>query len=184
MKRSYIITLIILVLVAFVASVMTWYVREQAILEEANEAADTLFKEGSDSPYIDQNGNSVGLAEYLGQIIVVNSWASWSPFSVDELQALNTFAGEYRDKNVVVIAINRKESKEQAERFLATLPPLDNLKIVIDTEDYFYGAVGGFAMPETLYYDQLGTIVTKREGAVSIDDTKRIVDEIIFGVQE
>jgi thiol-disulfide isomerase/thioredoxin len=184
MRKSYIVTLLIfIVLIALIVGV-TYLVRDKAAREEANQADETLFSEGDVSPYVDQNGNGVSLESNLGKIIVVNSWASWSPFSVDELQSLNQFAAEYKDKNVVVIAINRKESKEQAERFLATLPALDNLQIVIDTQDFFYGAVAGYAMPETVYYDTRGTIIEHRQGAVTLDDTKRIVDGIISATED
>ncbi len=184
MKKSYLVIVGVLILVVVVLAAITFYIRDQAEREAANEADDTLFAEGAVNPYIDQNGNAVSLDENLGKIIVVNSWASWSPFSVDELQSLNQFAGEYKDRNVVVIAINRKETKEQAERFLQTLPPLDNLQIVIDTKDHFYGSIGGYAMPETLYYNERGTIVTHRQGVVSDSDTRQIINDILSASAE
>lgn len=184
MRKSYIVTLLVLsVLIAFAVGV-AYYIHDKAVREEANQADETLFSDAGESPYVDKNGNGVSLEGNLGKVIVVNSWASWSPFSVEELQSLNQFASEYKDKNVVVIAVNRKETKEQAERFLATLPPLENLQVVIDTKDFFYGAVGGYAMPETVFYDSRGTIIEHRQGAVSLEDTKRIVDSIINTTEE
>jgi thiol-disulfide isomerase/thioredoxin len=179
MKQSYWVIVVALILVIGLLAVLTYVIRDRAEREAANEADDTLFAEGLENPYTDQSGNPVTLDDYLGSIIVVNSWASWSPFSVQELQDLNQIAGEYKDKNVVVIAVNRKESKEQAERFLSTLPPLPNLTIIIDTKDHFYGAVGGYAMPETVYYDTRGTISTQRQGAVTVQDTRQILNDII-----
>lgn len=184
MRKSYIVTLLVLTVVVVLVVGVTFIVRDRAAREEANQAEETLFSDAGESPYVDKNGNGVSLEGNLGKVIVVNSWASWSPFSVEELQSLNQFALEYKDKNVVVIAVNRKETKEQAERFLSTLPPLDNLQIVIDTKDFFYGAVGGYAMPETVFYDSRGTIIEHRQGAVSLEDTKRIIDSIISTTEE
>jgi len=48
---------------------------------------------------------------------VVATWASWSPFSTADLNTLSELSSEFSDEEVVFMAINRKESKEQAARF-------------------------------------------------------------------
>jgi len=176
-KNVYVLGAIVFV-VLFVGTV-TYYLSDQAAREEANQAKNTLFAEGVATPYVDQNGVPTSLDSYLGKIIVVNSWASWSPFSVQELQDLNIIAEEFKDKNVVVVAVNRKEHKDQAERFLNTLPPLPHLKIVTDTTDYFYNAVDGYAMPETLFYNEAGSITLHHKGALSRDELRSQLESIL-----
>lgn len=177
-SKKNIITLLVIIIAIVIVAVGTYLVRYQFSKEEANQAKNTLFASGAETPYVDQNGTPTSLDSYLGKIIVVNSWASWSPFSVQELQDLNEIAGEYKDKNVVILAVNRKENRDQSDRFLATLPPLPYIRIVTDTKDYFYNAVGGYAMPETLIYNQAGTIVEHTEGVQSKDDLRTILDSL------
>ena len=173
------ILLLIIILIVIGVGVITYVVTQNSAKDTANQAKDTLFAPGRDTPYIDELGQPATLDSYFGKIIVVNSWASWSPFSVQELQDLNSVAGEYKDQNVVIVAVNRNENRDQVNRFLTTLPPLTNLIIVTDTADYFYNAVGGYAMPESLIYDEAGTIVEHRKGALTADELRSILDVVI-----
>ena len=129
-----------------------------------------LFTSTVDSPtYTDIHGNQVQLDEYLGKILVVNSFASWSPFSETDLANLDELAKTFSDEDVVFLAINRKESKEQVQRYIATLPSYDHIRFVIDQEDRFYLSVGGYAMPETLIFATDGTIIEQVRGSVTKD---------------
>lgn len=133
----------------------------------------------STSPtYTDIQGNKLSLEEWLGNPIVVVSWASWSPFSADNLTTLNDLAGEFKSQPVKFMAINRKESNNQALRYLSTLQPLPNITIVIDTEDLFYTKINGYAMPETLIFDAKGDIILHERGQVSIDDIRQTLDQL------
>lgn len=170
--------LLCIVLIVMIVGGITYYVSDRAAREEANQAKSTLFASGVENPYVDQNGIPTSLDLYLGKIIVVNSWASWSPFSVQELPDFNTVASEYKDKNVIVLAVNRNENRDTADRFLATLPPMSTIKIVTDTADYFYNAVGGYAMPETLIYNELGTIVHHHKGVLTAAELRLLLESL------
>ena len=147
-----------------------------------NESTKDLFSDSvnNEPSYTDLNGNPVSLEEYLGKVLVVNSWASWSPFSRDELKNLNDLSANYDKDKVVFLAINRKESREQAQRFVNTLPELKSLIIVIDTKDNFYTKVSGFAMPETTIYDQRGEITEQIHGLSKNENIKEIIDRLLI----
>lgn len=143
-----------------------------------NKETRDLFTNTTDTPtYTDIHGNSVQLNEYLGKILVVNSFASWSPFSETDLANLNEIAKSFPAEEVVFLAINRKESKEQVQRYIATLPTYDQIRFVIDQEDRFYLSVGGYAMPETLIFATDGTIIEQVRGSVSRELLATIIQE-------
>jgi thiol-disulfide isomerase/thioredoxin len=148
---------------------MTYYIHDRAYRDSINEANKTLFNDDADAAFVDMQGEKADIKSYRGSILIVNNWASWSPFAVEELPLLEKIASEYATKNVVVLAVNRKESKDQAQRFLNTLPPLPHVKIVIDTKDYFYDTSGGYAMPETLIYNANGERIDQIRGVVQFD---------------
>jgi thiol-disulfide isomerase/thioredoxin len=110
---------------------------------------------------------------------VVNSWASWSPFSVQELKDLETIASENKDNNIVFIAINRKEPKENAKLFLQSIQAFSHIQFVIDVGDTYYTSVGGFSMPETVIYDTKGAIVEHKRGNMSIDEIRTLVTTVL-----
>ncbi len=146
--------LLIVILIGFYA-----YTRREAAREEASPLGQAFADNASSTRFMTPNGNEVSLRDLVGEKLYVNSWASWSPLSRDELTTLNEVAGEYKDRGIVFIALNRKETLPAAERYLATLPPLDNLVVVIDNDDHFYQTTGGYAMPETILYKPSGEVL-------------------------
>ena len=178
MKKSHLIFVVILLGILVVVATVVFFVREQATQEALDEAGRTLFGNDETPAYVDMLGSPISLETYRGSIIIVNAWASWSPYAVTELPVLDRLAGEFTDKNVVLIAVNRKESQVQAERFLATLPVLPHTKLIIDTNDYFYGVIGGYAMPETVVYDQAGTIVLRTRGTLQLEELRAVLNNL------
>ncbi len=177
-KKTLLICATLLVLIG-IAAVGTYFVVNRSI-HNVPEATKQIF---SDTPtvttYTDLDGKTLSLEEYLGQVIVVTSWASWSPFSKTDLETLNTLASNYTDKKVVFLAMNRKEALAQAQRYITTLPPLPHIRLVIDVEDRFYNLVGGYAMPETVVFDQKGEIVLHGRGVFDTVATKETLERLL-----
>lgn len=165
-------TKLITVLVAIVLAllVVTIFVTRQATNRIDEVTLATFSNTPGEASYTDLNGNEISLDQYLGNILVVNSWASWSPFSATDLPLLAKLNQEFDSNQVTFLAINRKESKEQAARFIGTMPDLGGLLMVLDPRDHFYASVGGYAMPEVVIYNQRGEIANHFRG--DADETK------------
>lgn len=176
--RQSIITLIAIVSVLAVGALLTWYIIATHDSRQPS-AADSLFAAASSTSFTDTAGNVVALDAYDRQVRVINSWASWSPFSVQELQDLNTIAAEYAQDEVVVLAVNRDEPAERIEAFLNTLPELAHITFVVDTEDGLYDSFSGYAMPETLIYDARGNLIHHQRGVLTLDELRRYTEEAI-----
>jgi len=172
--------LIALGVLLIVAVVITIYVsvsRRATI----NEQTKSIFTGVEDTAtYTDVNGVELKLEDFLGQVLVVTSWATWSPFTATDLTSLDLLAAGYPVDQVTFMAINRKETKEQAARLLVTLPEFPRLKIIIDTQDHFYRSVVGYAMPETLVFDSTGEIVLHHRGELDPVLVRKAVDEAIL----
>ncbi|HSA99762.1 MAG TPA: TlpA disulfide reductase family protein, partial [Anaerolineales bacterium] len=54
----------------------------------------------------DVHGVSHSLADYRGQVVLVNLWATWCPPCKQEMPALQAFYDKYKEKGFVIIAIN------------------------------------------------------------------------------
>ena len=168
-KKSHVITLVGLLVVIIAVSGLAYYLHVREYKNSINEANKTLFNPDATAAYVDMKGEQASLDSYKGSIMIVNDWASWSPYAVDELPLLEKIAAEFANKHVAVLAVNRKETNDQAQRFLNTLAPLPHVKVIIDTKDYFYGASGGYAMPETLIYNQDGVLIDHIRGVLQYD---------------
>lgn len=178
-KKSTVLVAGGLLVCSIVLGLVTYYIHARAVANKLNEANATLFNVSPEAAYVDMEGKPLSLESYRGSILIVNDWASWSPYAVDELPLLEKIASEYEGRQVVVLAINRKEDRVQAERFLNSIPALPHVKIVVDTTDFFYGATGGYAMPETLIYNKAGTVVQHVRGTLTNVSLRKTLDDIL-----
>ena len=82
---------------------------------------------------VDASGKTWRLADFKGQVLVLNFWATWCEpcrTELPQLQQLSTQSSGTRDALVAVLAVNYKEDADKVQRFVKdaglTLPiPLD-----------------------------------------------------------
>lgn len=67
----------------------------------------------------DLDGNSVGLDDLSGSVVLVNHWATWCPPCKAEMPVLQSFYDDYRGHNFTLVAIDAGESQEQVEAYAA-----------------------------------------------------------------
>lgn len=126
----------------------------------------------------DYSGNSVSLADYIGKPLVVNSWAIWCPFCVEELKDFAKVQKELGD-DIIFIAINRAESRDRAKNFTDNLGVTDDFVFLLDSRDAFYRKIGGFTMPETVFVDRLGNIRIYKRGVMDIEEIRTKAQQIL-----
>jgi thiol-disulfide isomerase/thioredoxin len=177
MKRSSIIWLVVLLAVLASAILLTY---KTVVKHRQTESAAGQALIDAEGRFTDLNGKNVTLGDTIGQkVLYVNAWASWSPLSREELIALNEVAGEFKDKPISFIALNRKETPAQAAAYLSTLPPLTNLTIVVDSTDEFYKDITGYAMPETIMYTKDGNVWRHERQPLAEESIRGFVFELL-----
>jgi thiol-disulfide isomerase/thioredoxin len=118
------------------------------------------------------------IESFKGKPVVANVWASWCPYCVNELPGFGKIQKEFSDQ-IVILAINRGESAEQARAYLERLGMESDLLYYLDPEDSFYTSIGGFSMPETIFVDREGNVITHKRGPVSADEIRQKVQELL-----
>ncbi len=181
-RKYYIKPIAILVCIICVCAILTYlYLQIPNDAPNADSVKDLQASAGH--VFTDLQGTAITFEPFEGKVRVVNSWASWTPFSVQELRDLEQLASEVSKDEVAVLAINRKEPKEMAIQFLGTIFKFENITFMIDVSDYFYNSVGGFAMPETIFYDKKGSVVYHARGSLTLEQMRLHTKEAIDHVQ-
>lgn len=126
----------------------------------------------------DWDGNKVNFSDFQGKPLILNSWAVWCPFCLDELPDFAQLQEELGDK-VVIIAIDRAESTEKQKQFTDELGVTDRMLFLNDPDDSFYQSIGGFSMPETLFVDKDGNIRIHKRGPMDIEEMREKVQTIL-----
>lgn len=180
MQTKFLIPFVVLVAIIFVAGVW-WFGQPKSTVVSERESAESPAVSGEQVPNFsltDYEGKTVNTADFSGKPLVVNSWAVWCPFCVKELADFATVQKEFGDR-VVIIAIDRAESRDVAKEFTDKLGLGNNLVLLLDPSDSFYQAIGGFSMPETLFMKADGTIHFHKRGPMAVEEMRQRVSELV-----
>lgn len=117
-------------------------------------------------------GEEAALADYKGQVVVLNFWASWCPPCIDELPLLEELQRGLRSSGATVLGVNYKDIPEDAEEFVDEYGlSYPNLR---DGDGEFADLYGTLGMPETFIIDRSGRIAALRRGPIDqqwLDET-------------
>ncbi len=151
------------------------------VFQDSNTGSERkLFDKVPEFSLNDFEGNIVSLSDSEGKIRVINSWATWCPFCVEELSDFARLQEEFGDV-IVVITIDRAESLEKAKGFMDEVGVTERIVTLLDSKDSFYKSIGGFSMPETLFVDGEGNIRVHKRGPMEFEEMKEKVESISNG---
>lgn len=173
-KPIYIISIVLLV--AVVAFIIV--VSQSGELQQSQKNGLTLADISQNLNIKDYNGSDVKLTQFVGKPLVINTWAVWCPFCVEELRAFAKVQSEFRDQ-VQIIPINRAEPAERTREYTDMIGITDDLTFLLDPNDSFYRAIGGFSMPETLFVDENGVIVFHKRGPMDITEIRSRISDLL-----
>ncbi len=181
MTKEVIMNKLIIILLAASAVIGGVYLSRSSTNPEINSETNAPQKNFQKAPAFslkDYNGNTVSLSDFAGKIVVVNAWASWCPFCVNELPAFAALQREFKDE-IAVIAINRQESLATAKGYTDNAGITDSMIFLLDPNDSFYQSIGGFSMPETLFIDDEGNIRIHKRAPMELEEMREKVHTIL-----
>ena len=127
----------------------------------------------------DSAGNVVSLDQFLGEkAVVVNFWASWCNFCLEEMPDLESVAQEFSD-DLVILGINNQETVAQGEPF-ALARGVTYPLLYLPRDDQIVKAYQVLAMPTTYYIDIDGIIVDRKLG---FDTHEGIRDRALLAIE-
>ena len=101
----------------------------------------------------DLSGKRVSLKDFRGKAVFLNFWATWCPPCVVEMPSMEKLHKEFRDDGLVILAINFRETPEQAKAFVKKHKL--TFTVLLDLEGSVFELYQAWALPVT-------TIVNKR----------------------
>jgi thiol-disulfide isomerase/thioredoxin len=131
-----------------------------------------------DAPLRDLSGNSFRLADFRGQVVIINFWATWCPPCVREMPALQTFAENHPE--VVVLSITDPNDGQTLDAIQAFIDEygLTDLQFGLDAQSRLKGFMGVVNLPTTYILDQDGVVRFRQIGEVTLDDLTYYLDEL------
>ena len=122
----------------------------------------------------DLDGRTVTVpADLRGKAVVVHFWADWCQFCLEEMPALDQLYRQYRDRGLVILAVNVGQPRAAAQTYARRVGI--SYPVLLDgdsTTAKRYGVVG---LPRTFFLDRKGLIKYKLLGEATTETLRKLV---------
>jgi peroxiredoxin len=125
-------------------------------------AADVVGQPAPDFALRSMKGPSVRLSEHLGEVVIINFWATWCGPCRQEMPLLDELWGKYQRAGLVMLSINIDESAAPAIEMAQTLKV--SYPVLFDTRKEVSRAYDVGSMPVTVLVDRAGVVRYVSEG--------------------
>jgi len=135
----------------------------------------------SDTPFMGEDGNEMTLADYQGQYVVLNFWATWCAPCRKEMPHLSALQAEVGSDDVQVVTIATGRNPLPAmQRFFAEIE-VDNLPLHTDARQSLARSMGVLGLPVTMILDRDGNEIARLQGDAdwASDSAKAILAALV-----
>src|SRR5262245_39811160 len=115
-------------------------------------------------------GDTVSLANYQGQVVMINFWASWCGPCREEMPLLDQMYKRYSSLGFTLIGVNVDADSKDAEAWLAKTPV--SFPVLFDRESKVTKLYDVSAMPSTIFVDRKGTVRYLHRGYKKGDESE------------
>jgi len=125
-------------------------------------AADIVGQPAPDFALRSMKGPSMRLSEHLGEVVIINFWATWCGPCRQEMPLLDELYGKYQRAGLVMLSVNIDENAAPAIEMVQTLRI--SYPVLFDTRKEVSRAYDVSAMPVTVLVDRAGVVRYVSEG--------------------
>jgi thiol-disulfide isomerase/thioredoxin len=114
---------------------------------------------------------------YAGKVVAVHFWATWCPYCVKEIDALQALFSQYRERGCAPVSVNIGESRAVAAEVLRTRTV--TYPILLDTDSAAAKLYGVTGIPTTFILDRGGAMAFKILGEINREGLRRILSGLL-----
>jgi thiol-disulfide isomerase/thioredoxin len=122
-------------------------------------------------------GDPVSLSDYLGQVVLVNLWATWCPPCREEMPTLQAFYEKYKSEGFVLIAIDQGEALPQVNPFVTEFKL--TFPVWLDTGSEAGRVFETMNLPSSYVIDRTGQVRLMWIGGISKKNLEKYVPDVI-----
>ena len=119
---------------------------------------------GTDVTFISEDDTDLSLADYAGQYVVLNFWATWCAPCRKEMPSLQALQTRLEDENAQVVTVATGRNPKPAMQMFFDEIGVDNLPLHTDPRQNFARALGVLGLPVTLIIGPDGTELARLQG--------------------
>jgi peroxiredoxin len=119
-------------------------------------AADIVGQPAPDFALRSLKGPSMRLSEHLGEVVIINFWATWCGPCRQEMPLLDELYGKYQRAGLVMLSVNIDDNAAPAIEMAQTLKI--SYPVLFDSRKEVSRAYDVSAMPVTVLVDRAGVV--------------------------
>lgn len=124
-----------------------------------------------------KSGNLKFPADTKGKVVALRFWADWCPFCEDEMRQLEPVYQKYRDKGLVILAVNVNQDRPTVEKFVTGLNI--SYDTLLDKEGEVARQYAVMGLPTTFFVDQQGVLKSKILGESTAETFEKIILDLL-----
>jgi peroxiredoxin len=125
----------------------------------------------------DLDGQPVSLADYAGQVVLVNNWATWCPPCKAEMPTLQAFFDDHREAGFALVAIDAAEPAERVQEFVENYGL--TFAVWLDPQEKAMQAFRNDYLPSSYVLDKKGVVRLTWTGAISRETLEKYVTPLL-----
>lgn len=133
-----------------------------------------IGKEAPNFTISNMDGEFVTLEDYRGKNVLLNFWATWCPYCVQEMPDMNKLYNENKDKDFVVLAVSVQENKETVAEYIKELGY--DFTILLDEEGIVADRYMIRGIPTSYMIDKEGKVKAVKMSMMTYDDMKQLLE--------
>jgi thiol-disulfide isomerase/thioredoxin len=160
--------------------VALWFVKpevdDSSVANEQNRYSVIPVEVSFDAPDLalqNLTGEQQSLRDFLGQVILVNNWATWCPPCKAEMPDLQAFYEKHKDQGFVLIAIESGESAPEVGQFVESYQL--TFPVWLDIQGKALQVFKNFSLPNSYVIDRGGIVRLTWTGAIR----KEVLEEYV-----
>jgi thiol-disulfide isomerase/thioredoxin len=111
-----------------------------------------------------RGGKTIDLAQFKGQVVMINFWASWCGPCRTEMPILEDIYKKYKPMGFTMLAVNVEPDTAVAEAWLAKLSKPVTFPVAFDTDSKVSKLYKVPGMPTTVFVDRKGNVRVLHKG--------------------
>jgi thiol-disulfide isomerase/thioredoxin len=117
------------------------------------------------------------LTDYLGQVVLVNNWATWCPPCKAEMPSLQRFYETHADEGFTIVAINAGDDRSPVEQFIKDYGL--TFSVWLDPNGAALNAFRNANLPSSYVIDRAGIVRYAWTGEISYEILEEYIAPVI-----